>query len=329
LKPTISVAVCTYNGEQFLAEQLDSILIQTVPVDEIIICDDCSKDLSAEIILSYQKKSAIPIHFFQNETNLGSSKNFEKSVKLCSGDLIFFADQDDIWRKDKVERMLELFEQNPNWNAVFSNAHIIDQDNRSLGKSSFEEIQFTDELQNLWKAGKGFEILLRGYVVTGATLAIRKEIVEKVFPTPVLINELIHDGWIAMYLSIFNQIGFTSDCLIDYRTHPSQQVGFGKKSKKITIIDRLKRNREDKLNRIFPLLNNSKILYAYFSSQKNIPPNALNLIKNRKEHFEFRYNLSEIRLMRIIPIIVQFFKGSYQQNEVGKWWRTIFGDLLE
>ncbi len=328
-KAKISVAICTYNGEQFLSKQLESILNQSVSVDEIVVCDDCSQDSTPAIIQEFQAKTSIPFHFYQNETNLGSSKNFEKSVKLCTGDLIFFSDQDDVWRNDKVEKMLTLFEQNKDWKAVFTNANIIDQDSQAIGKTTFEEIEFTEVLQQKWQEGKGFEILLRGYVVTGATLAIRKEIVEAVFPTPVLINELIHDGWIAMYLSIFNQIGFTNECLINYRTHASQQVGFGKKTKKITLLDRLKRNRQEKLNRILPLLTNVSILFDYFSSQKNIPKGALKLLERRKAHFTFRYHLPTNRLARIIPIIRQYFKGTYQQNEVGKWWRTILGDLFE
>ncbi len=324
-----SVALCTYNGEQFLKKQLETILQQTVSVDEIVICDDGSTDGTISIIESFQQTAKIPIRFYVNKSNLGTSKNFEQCVKHCKGQFIFLADQDDLWKKNKVETILSLFEQHPNWNAVFSNAQIIDQSGKPKGSTSFEEIEFTPELQEHWKNGHAFEILLRGYVVTGATLAIRREIVDKVFPTPLLVKELIHDGWIAMYLSIYQQIGFTNECLIDYRTHASQQVGFGKKGKKITLLDRFKRNREEKLQRILPNVKNSAALCDYFLTLDAIPSTILQLLKDRKNHFAFRYHLSENRILRILPIIGHLLTGAYARHEVGKWWRTVLGDLFE
>ena len=329
MEPKISVALCTYNGERFLKDQLDSIVNQTVLVDEIIICDDGSKDGTITFIENYKKESPITIQLFQNTINLGSSKNFEQCVKHCSGEFIFFADQDDIWKNNKVEKTIELFEQHKDWKAVFSNAQIIDQAGKSLGKTAFEEIEFTADLQSSWKAGNAFSILLRGYIVTGATLAIRKEIIDKVFPTPNLIKELIHDGWIALYLSIYQQIGFTNECLIDYRTHASQQVGFGKKGKKITFFDRFKRNRAEKLMRILPNVTNSAALYAHFVTLHGIPKNIVHLLASRKKHFDFRYQLSDNRVLRILPIIGHVLSGSYAKHEVGKWWRTVLGDLFE
>ena len=329
METKISVALCTYNGEQFLKEQLDSIVQQTVLVDEIVICDDGSTDGTIQLIENYQKSCPITLHYFQNKTNLGSTKNFEQCVKFCKGNYIFFADQDDLWKKEKVATIMSLFEQNKEWKAVFSNAQIINQAGQPTGKTSFEEIEFTDELQTKWRSGNAFDILLKGYVVTGATLAIKREIIEKVFPTPNLIKELIHDGWIALYLSVFNQIGFTNTCLILYRTHASQQVGFGKKGKKITLLDRIKRDRIEKLARIEPHVKNSAALADYFATLEGIPVQILDLLKERKEHFAFRYHLSSNRLFRIIPIIGHVLSGTYARQEVGKWWHTVLGDLFE
>lgn len=329
MEAKISVALCTYNGEQFLKAQLDSIVHQTVLVDEIVICDDGSTDSTIQLIEQYQKSCPISLHYFQNQTNLGSTRNFEKCIKLCKGNYIFLADQDDLWKKEKVETIMSLFEQHKQWMAIFSNAQIIDQAGHPTGKTSFEEIEFTDELQAKWKSGNAFDILLKGYVVTGATLAIKKEIIDYVFPTPNLIKELIHDGWIALYLSIFNQIGFTNSCLIEYRTHASQQVGFGKKGKKITLLDRLKRDRTEKLQRILPNVKNSAALVDHFSTLEGIPIRILDLLKERKEHFAFRYQLSSNRLLRILPIFGHVLSGTYARQEVGKWWHTVLGDLFE
>lgn len=105
----LSVAMCTYNGDKFIASQLSSILDQTIPIDDIVICDDGSNDKTLEIISRIQQENPNKINLFRNPVNLGSTKNFEKAIDLCSGDYIFLADQDDIWKKDKVQKNFRCF----------------------------------------------------------------------------------------------------------------------------------------------------------------------------------------------------------------------------
>lgn len=109
MKYFISVAMATYNGEKFIEEQLDSILNQTLPVSEIIIRDDISKDNTAEVIQTYIKNKGLEdkIDFKVNEKNLGYASNFMGALKETKGDYIFFCDQDDIWPTDRVELMIK------------------------------------------------------------------------------------------------------------------------------------------------------------------------------------------------------------------------------
>ena len=76
----ISVALCTYNGEKYLPEQLESILQQSMPVNELVVCDDRSSDSTLKILQEFAEKAPFPLRIFQNETNLGSTKNFEKCL---------------------------------------------------------------------------------------------------------------------------------------------------------------------------------------------------------------------------------------------------------
>lgn len=99
---TISVVMCTYNGEKFIREQLDSILRQTLPADEIIIQDDCSTDNTYNILTEYQKKHPT-IQVFRNSQNMGINPNFFDAMSKASGDYIAIADQDDIWEDYKLE----------------------------------------------------------------------------------------------------------------------------------------------------------------------------------------------------------------------------------
>ena len=101
----ISIAMATYNGAEFVAEQIESILMQTYTDFELIISDDCSKDNTVEILNQFASKDK-RIKVIVNEKNLGFKKNFEKIISLCKGDYIAFCDQDDIWTLDHLEILL-------------------------------------------------------------------------------------------------------------------------------------------------------------------------------------------------------------------------------
>ncbi|WP_281509083.1 glycosyltransferase, partial [Faecalibaculum rodentium] len=104
--------MAVYNGEKYLKTQLESILSQTEPVDEIIIVDDGSSDNSVEILRKYSQKDT-RFKIFQNRTNLGYKQNFRKAISLCHGDMIFLSDQDDCWFPEKVRTMKAVMENHP------------------------------------------------------------------------------------------------------------------------------------------------------------------------------------------------------------------------
>lgn len=220
----ISVALCTYNGEKYIKEQLDSILNQTVKPDEIIICDDVSSDSTLQILDSYKERYPQIFSIVKNEINLKSNKNFQQSVSLCTGDYIFCADQDDIWKKDKVEKTLAIFAENSAIEGVFSNAELIDDNGKVfLNTSLWNQISFNEAIYprpiNL------FDIINRkGSIVTGATLCIKRQVKEFIFPFPAS-KDIYHDEWIALLLSYKNTLAYTTEKLIQYRIHSAQQVG--------------------------------------------------------------------------------------------------------
>lgn len=102
---TISVVICTYNGAKFVAEQLDSVLRQTRPADEIIIQDDGSTDATLTILRDYAARYPV-IRLFQNATSMGVNANFYSAMRRAQGDFIALCDQDDLWEADKLERQL-------------------------------------------------------------------------------------------------------------------------------------------------------------------------------------------------------------------------------
>jgi len=218
----ISVAMCTYNGARFLPEQLASIAAQTRLPDELVICDDGSTDATAEIVEEFARTAPFQVRFIRNAQNLGSTKNFEKAIGLCTGDLIALSDQDDIWLPEKLGRQSGMMERDPELGGVFSDAELVDENARLLGSRLWAGINFTPGDQRKFKQGKEVQMLLKHNVVTGATFMLRADLRPLVIPIPAV---WIHDGWIAWMLALHSKLDFSSERLIRYRLHAGQLTG--------------------------------------------------------------------------------------------------------
>lgn len=123
----VSVAIATYNGAKYLSEQLESIAKQTVLPNEIIISDDCSTDNTKEIVESFVKSSTIPVQFLTHPVNVGIINNFFNAFNHCTGDYIFYCDQDDVWMSDKVEQCLRCFQHSNQIKLVIHQNNIVDE----------------------------------------------------------------------------------------------------------------------------------------------------------------------------------------------------------
>ena len=219
-----SVAMCTYNGEKYIKKQLESILNQTVAIDEIIICDDRSNDKTIKIITQIQLENPNKIILHKNQINIGSTKNFEKAITICSGDYIFLSDQDDIWKTNKVEKVIQHFLKNPSTEAVFTNGDLINDKNENFTQNSLWDSTFFMENQLTKPINLYDHIIFKSNMVTGATLCIKKEIKDLILPIP-NIKKFYHDEWIAILIASRNNLEYLTDKLISYRIHNNQQSG--------------------------------------------------------------------------------------------------------
>jgi glycosyltransferase involved in cell wall biosynthesis len=221
----LSVAMCTFNGARYLPEQLDSIASQTCPPDEMIVCDDRSVDGSAQILKRFAAVAPFPIRVEINEENLGSSRNFEKAIGLCRGDIIALADQDDVWNPTRLERLEAALASSPKAGLAFSDAEIVDEALHPLGYSLWRST-FGKRAQRLVENGHALEALLEGNVVTGATMAFRSAFKDLILPLPRDVDEsLIHDGWIALAIAAVADLKPIPEPLLKYRQHQGQQIG--------------------------------------------------------------------------------------------------------
>ncbi|MBN2576672.1 MAG: glycosyltransferase family 2 protein [Deltaproteobacteria bacterium] len=221
----VSVALCTYNGARYVEEQLDSFMAQTRRPDELVVCDDISTDGTLTILAQFARRATFPVRIERNGSRLGSTKNFEKAIGLCTGDLIATSDQDDVWLPEKLALCEAEFDALPECGLVFTNAEVVDESLVPVGHQLWDAIHFG--LRARWRARRGrvFEILLRQWLVTGATMVFRAEYRPVVLPIP---DNWIHDGWIAFIIGALAPIGCVERSTVKYRQHAAQQIG-GKK----------------------------------------------------------------------------------------------------
>lgn len=219
-----SVAMCTYNGARFLREQLASIAAQDRPPDELVVCDDRSRDGTPEIVSEWARAVSFPVRLHVNESNLGSTKNFEQAIRLCGGELVALCDQDDVWRPEKLRRVEEAFRSSPEIGLVFTDAEVVDAELGPTGRRMWEIVGFDRARQERVRAGRALDVFLRKATVTGATMAFRAALGGRLLPIPAGLG-VIHDGWIALVAAAVARVEFVEEPLVKYRKHSGQQIG--------------------------------------------------------------------------------------------------------
>ena len=221
-KTQMSVSVCmaVFNGAAFLRPQLESILEQLRPSDEVIVVDDASRDDSPVMLQNLAERR---LHVFHNEHNLGLLGTFERALTLAHGDIVFLSDQDDVWLPGKVEKVLEVFSSDPHVTLVASDAMLIDEQGRTLADSFFAS-------RGRFSAGVLHNLIKNKYL--GCTLAFRRMMLDKFLPIPPDVP--MHDMWFGMLNDIYGKTFFIDEALIAYRRHsrnvsPSVAEGIGRR----------------------------------------------------------------------------------------------------
>jgi glycosyltransferase involved in cell wall biosynthesis len=214
--PVVHILLATYNGEQFIRQQLDSLFAQTFNNFILLVRDDGSTDNTVQIVAEYIEKFPEKIVLIKDEKkNVGATLNFGLLLEKADADYIFFCDQDDIWMKDKMEKELEalraLEKNNPGMPCVvFSDMKVIDEQDNITADSLWKELNLHPRFFSLNR-------LLIQNIPHGCTMAINKQMHQLATPLP--LEAMLHDHWIALIAAACGKWTYLPEATLLLRNH--------------------------------------------------------------------------------------------------------------
>lgn len=310
--PRISIAMCTCDGERYLSEQLDSLLEQTFPPCELVVCDDVSQDESFAILESFANRAPFPVRLYRNPQRLGIGANFEQAIRLCTGDIIALCDQDDVWLPNKLATFAELFSMGMDW--VCCDAEVSDSDLHSLGYTLWQRVSFDRRERKTAREGRFFEVLIKHFVVAGATLAFKAQDRDRLLPIP---HGWHYDAWLAAVLAATGKVGLVEMPLQRYRQHGNNALG----AKRSGFLS--------EAQAAFSLDRD-----AYYQAEiahwaqlvAHLGNSAPVLMEAKLAHLRRRAALPVNRFARIPVVIAETVRGGY--SRYARNWGSIAFDLL-
>lgn len=219
-----SVCMATYNGADYVSEQISSILCNLEKEDELIVSDDGSVDETLEIIRDFQSRDE-RIRLLTG-SHQGIISNFSRAIEASSGEYVFLSDQDDVWDNNKVSKVIRTFQERPEAKVIVHNARLIDSTGERLPMTLFELRQS--------KPGLIKNIIKNSYV--GCCMAFRRSVLAKAMPIPTKVA--MHDWWIGLWGEIERGSVFINEELMGYRRHETNASSLSHSSVGIMISNR-------------------------------------------------------------------------------------------
>lgn len=303
---SLSVVLCTHNGEHVVGEQIASILAQSVPVQQIVLSDDASSDETVARATRAVGEADPPVELvlIENPVALGVTRNFAAALDRAGGPVIALCDQDDVWHPDKVARVTALLDRTGAL-LVWTDARLVDGDGRPLGRTLFGDLGVSDTERSLVEEGRGFEALLRRNLATGATVMLRQELLSLARPIP---DEWVHDEWLAIVASAVGGVAMLDEPTIDYRLHGANQIGVTAP----TLRYRIRRVLEPRGDRNEALARKFAVLAERLAALGGSVPTAYVAAARAKAAFErARADLPASRLRRPRAVLALLRAGGY------------------
>lgn len=315
-----AVVLCTYRGTRFVAAQLNSIFEAAPACDELVLVDDASGDDTMEVVKrtigAWPGRTVIEV----NPVNRGSLRSFEHALRLTTEPIVFLADQDDLWYPHKPARMLAEFAKRPDLLLLHSDARLVDDATRPLGHTLLGALEASREERAAIRRGDAFDAFVRRNLATGATMAMRRSLLDVALPIP---DGWVHDEWLAVIASAIGTVDFLDEPLIDYRQHAANQIG----ARKLSLRDKAVKA-FDKPGDYYDrqLIRASSLLERLVSLGYRVPPDRLAKVRDKLAHLRVRAALPGNRVARLRPIVGEWMSGGYRRYSTGM--KSLVRDLL-
>jgi hypothetical protein len=313
----LGVAMCSYNGEAYIGQQIASILAQTRPVDCIVVSDDGSTDDTPGRVEAALRAGPVPWRFL-GDGRLGITQNFARAVAACDADVILLCDQDDVWQPHKVERMARVFEEDPSALLAFSDARLVDAALQDLGRSQFQMVRMTDRLHHALEGPRAFETLLRRNVVTGATVAFRRSLLDAALP---FMDGWLHDEWLAILAAVQGGLRCVAEPLVLYRQHWRNQCGMRPEG-----LARQLRQAAQQGAAPTGVMRLQVLQHRLNQTASHGTPAQFKCLGASLQFAQWQVALPRIRPLRAMPIAAKLMLGAYQRYSGGL--RCAVKDLL-
>ena len=318
----ISIAMATYNGAKYLQDQLDSFFYQTRQPDELVVCDDGSTDDTLEILEAFGRQAPFAVHVYRNETNLGCTKNFEKAMSLCTGEIIFLSDQDDVWFCNKIDTMATTLATRQE--IMVLNADLVLADD-NLNPSPYTALGQSAALEY------GPE-----HVVHGCSTAFRRAWLDFVLPIPA-VRAATHDGWIhglASLLAVRMQLDIPVQYYRRHRHNTSNWLA--SRLTRLTVLDVLRayglRDVTDVYRSELEVVGATRSRLAASTETlkmlglSNRQTAAISTLDRRIKAINDRITLMAIPRGRRLPRVLEMWMQGYYRQFSG--WKSAVKDML-
>lgn len=309
---SLSVVMATFNGEDFIGQQLESILAQTRLPDEIVISDDGSTDNTLDIVERFETSSPASISWrvIKNATPLGPARNFFAAAQAASGDLIALADQDDWWAPGKLQTLEEVLDKHDAL-LVHSDAELVDESGHLLGMSVSDSLRMTSSERRGLIAGRALHQLVRRNLVTGHTVLMRRSVVDLAGTIPA---GWLHDEWWAVVAASHGRVVFCPEILGHYRQHEVNQVG-ATRSGLARLMERFGEPQE--AFRARHRVRHEGLSAYLDNTQGSLSAASARVLRGRIDHYAWQATLPPSRLLRLGPIVWRLITGDYQRYRRG------------
>ena len=318
----VSIAMATCNGEDWVEAQLASFVEQDRRPDELVVLDDASDDATLERVRAFAAEAPFPVQVESRSERVGATSNFADAIARCQGDLVFLADQDDVWLPEKIATLAAVLDQRSGVGAVFCNGTVVDGDGRPLGYDLWQALGFGPREQRAVMSGRAHEVFARHVVAAGTGLAFRRQFVPWLEPFPTLRSA--HDAWVAALIAGVAEVACVERPLIHYRLHGANQIGL----RRFDLRDQFQQAKRQ--------LETGALEYAvaFFdeacqrlaSAEEPIRPGALEAYQRKLAHARWRCDLPDGRLARAPGVAIEAMRGGYRRYGYG--WKSAAQDLL-